>query len=231
MTRQAGFTLLEVLIAVAITAVAAVMAYGGLDAAISAKAGVERQTDELRRLNRAFDVLARDFRQVIGRAVRAPSGYRSEHAFVLDEMAMPQLVFSRAGWTNPAAERFVRSQLQRVAYHYDGEKLIRYSWQMMDRYEDSDTAEIVLLDKVTAFRVRVMQRPDISQLDQLGSNVFINLPRSDNDQWLERWPPASNTGEQPEGVTVLPLAVEITLTLEPWGEIRRLFELAGADGP
>lgn len=226
MKHSAGFTLIEVLIAMMITAIAAVMAYGGLDSAMKAKTRVEANADELRTMNRAFDILARDFRQIIGRTVRSPAGYGNDHAFMLDEMALPMLSFSRAGWTNPVPERFVRSQLQRVAYHYDGEKLTRYSWLMMDRYDDSETREVVLFDDVTAFSVRVMQPPDISSLDNLGPNVIINLQDSNSDQWVERWPPL-DYGQETRASSTLPVAVEITLTLENKGEFRRVFELAG----
>lgn len=226
--RQAGFTLIEVMVAMAITAVVAVMAYYGIDSAIRISRSAEQAADELRQMNRAFDVMARDFRQIIGRTVRDPSGFGKQDAFFLDENATPMLRFSRNGWTNPEPARFQRSQLQRVEYQYDGEKLTRTSWQMMDRYDDSKAQDIVLLDNVTAFSVRVMQQPDISQLNQLGSNVFINLKSSARDQWEERWPPLTDTVQ--EASSALPMAVEMIITLKGWGEIRRIFELVDSAG-
>lgn len=228
--RQRGFTLVEVMVAMAITAVVSVMSYYGIDSAIRISRAAEQEADHLRQMNRAFDIIARDLRQVISRQVREPAGFAKEDAFFLDENAEPMMRFSRTGWTNPEPARFQRSQLQRVHYHFDGEKLIRSSWQMMDRYDDSKTQEVVLLENVTAFSVRVMQQPDISQFSNLGSNVFINLPQaSSKDQWESRWPPLSSDGLQ-QTSSALPMAVEITVTLERWGEIRRIFELVNSVG-
>lgn len=229
--KQRGFTLVEVMVAMAITAVASVMAFYGVDSAIRLSRSAEVEADYLRQTNRAFDILARDFRQVIGRQVRDPAGFSKEDAFFLDNNSEPQLRFSRVGWTNPEPARFQRSQLQRVHYHYDGEKLLRSSWQMMDRYDDSKTQEVVLLDKVTAFSVRVLKQPDISEMSQLGSNVFINIKPTGDDGWVEQWPALEQAGGY-EASSALPMAVEIKITLERWGEIRRVFELVtnGAEG-
>lgn len=221
---QKGFTLVEVMVAMAITAVASVMAYYGIDSAINLSRAAEVEADYLRQTNRAFDILSRDFRHVIGRQVREPYGYNKEHAFMLDKDGERILKFSRIGWTNPEPARFQRSQLQRVEYHLDGEKLIRSSWQMMDRYDDSKTQEIVLLDKVKSFAVKVMQQPDISQMNQLGSNVFINIKPTSDDGWLEKWPANENL-DSFTATSALPMAVEITVELERWGEVRRVFEL------
>lgn len=228
MSNSKGFTLIEVMIAIALTAVAVTLAYGGLDSAIRLASNAEEETDHLRQMNRAFDVLGRDFRQAIARPVRNPEAMGHEPAFMLDEFETPMLRFSRTGWSNPVPQRFQRSHLQRVNYHYDGEKLIRYSWQMMDRYQDSEEQEVILLDNVTDFSIRALNRPDISGLDHLGGNVQINLDRDGGgNQWASRWPPdASAAGDNQ---AIMPVAVELTMTLKRWGEIRRVFELAGAD--
>lgn len=230
--KQAGFTLIEVMVAMAITAVVAVMAYYGIDSAIRLSTAAEQESDNLRELNRAFDVIARDLRQVMPRPVRDPAGYGMLSAFILEESGDTLLRFSRSGWTNPEPQRFQRSQLQRVHYRYEDEKLIRVSWQMMDRYPDSKEQEIVLLEDVTELSIKVMQAPDISQLSQaqLGDNVFLNLPASATQvQWQEVWPPASSDGLQSVS-TVLPSAIEITINLKRWGEIRRLFQLVDNSG-
>lgn len=230
--KNAGFTLIEVMVAMSITAVVAVMSYYGIDSAIRLSTAAEQEADHLRELNRAFDVIGRDFRQIIARPVRDPAGYGMLSAFVLEENGDPLLRFSRSGWTNPEPQRFQRSQLQRVHYRHEDEKLIRVSWQMMDRYPDSKEQAIVLLEGVTELSIKVMQAPDISQLtqSQLGENVFLNLPASSTQaQWKEAWPPATNDGIQ-KASNILPSAIELTITLKRWGEIRRLFQLVDNSG-
>lgn len=230
--KIAGFTLIEVMVAMAITAVVAVMSYYGIDSAIRLSTAAEQESDHLRELNRAFDVIARDFRQVIPRPVRDPAGYGMSSAFILEENGDPLIRFSRSGWSNPEPQRFQRSQLQRVHYRYEDEKLIRVSWQMMDRYPDSKEQKIVLLEGVTELHIEAMQAPDISQLSQaqLGDNVFINLPASaTQEQWKQAWPPSANDGLQTVS-SVLPSAIELTITLKRWGEIRRIFQLVDNSG-
>lgn len=66
MTRsraQAGFTLIEVMIAITIMAVLSVMAWRGLDSVSRANSALERRTEEVARLLRALDQLERDLSQ------------------------------------------------------------------------------------------------------------------------------------------------------------------------
>ena len=57
---QSGFTLVEVMIAITIMAVLAVMAWRGLDGVSRANSTLERRSEELGRLLRALDQLERD---------------------------------------------------------------------------------------------------------------------------------------------------------------------------
>ncbi|HEX7866124.1 MAG TPA: prepilin-type N-terminal cleavage/methylation domain-containing protein [Variovorax sp.] len=66
MTRargQAGFTLIEVMIAITIMAVLSLMAWRGLDSVSRANSALERRTEEVARLLRALDQLERDLSQ------------------------------------------------------------------------------------------------------------------------------------------------------------------------
>lgn len=232
MQKNKGFTLIEVLVAMAITAVVAVMAYYGIDSAIRLSQAAEQETDYLRQVNRAFDVIGKDLRQIIGRQVRDPNGEGHLSALILDNEQEERLQFTRLGWTNPEPRRFQRSQLQRVHYRYEDEKLIRVSWQMLDAYLDSKEQQVTLLENVTDLSIRVLQQADVSQLQQgsLGSNVTINFTGSAHaEEWEEVWPPTSDIGIV-QASSVLPVAIEVKLTLQSWGEIRRLFELVDSAG-
>lgn len=89
-----------------------------------------------------------------------------------------------------------RSTLQRVAYFTDEDTLVRRYWQALDRPHDPQTSEVPLLEGVESLEFRFLD---------------------ENREWLEIWPPAGEEG--------LPRAVEITLELEDYGEIQRLFLL------
>ncbi len=61
MHRNAGFTLVEVLIAMAITAFVAVVGYTSLTTVILGVDSLRQESRRLEELNRAFQVLGRDF--------------------------------------------------------------------------------------------------------------------------------------------------------------------------
>ena len=52
-----------------------------------------------------------------------------------------------------------------------------------------------------------------------------------NRQWQEQWPPATSTvligQSQEQNLRQRPLAVEITLDTEDWGQVVRIVEIAG----
>ena len=73
---RGGFTLIEVLVAMAITAVIAVLAYVSLSTVIVGVDSVRREADQINTLNRAFQVLARDIRQVVDRPILDEFGSR-----------------------------------------------------------------------------------------------------------------------------------------------------------
>lgn len=232
MKTNRGFTLVEVLVAMAITAVVSVMAYYGIDSAIKLSQTAEKEADYLRQVNRAFDIIARDFRHITGRQVREPGGQGHLSALLLDNSQEQRLQLTRLGWTNPEPKRFQRSQLQRVHYNYEDEKLIRVSWQMLDAYTDSKEQKVTLLEQVKELSIRVLQQADISDLSpgSLGANVYINLPTSSTEaQWLEQWPPVDSV-QLGQASSALPLAIEIKLDLQSWGEIRRVFLLVDSAG-
>jgi general secretion pathway protein J len=200
----------------AITAIVSVMAYAGLDNAIKLAETSEVATDRLHKINRVFDIISKDFHQVIARPVRNPEGSDIEASLMLDATSQPVLKFSRAGWINPQAERFQRSELQRVNYYFEGTKFIRYSWQMMDRYQDSVPQEIVLLDDVRSLNIRV--------LSEVGTIKNNQVAAADKGEWLTSWPIATPLSTIKPGAS-LPIAIEIVVDIESIGLVRRVFEL------
>jgi general secretion pathway protein J len=194
-----GFTLLELLVALAIFAVLGVAAYAGLDAVLDAKDRIETRSDQLGRLQMLFVHMARDIEQTAGRSVRDNYGDPLPPLIGSDTA----LEFTRAGWRNPAGHR--RSQLQRVAYGIKDESLTRATWDVLDRAQDSASRTTNLLGEVTALEIRY--------LDGAG-------------EWRPDWPPPGGT-QQPAAAP-LPRAIEVTLEVKGWGSIMRLFRVADA---
>ncbi len=197
MRRAAGFTLLEVLIAVAIFAVVGVMAYGGLQAVLTQQTIARDNADRFRELQFAVQQVSRDLLQLNPRPVREPLGDGYRPALYSDPRSEVLLEFTRGGWTNPLGQ--ARAAVQRVAYVLEDGALLRRHWFVPDQTLGEEPVEREVLTGVLEVRLR-----------------FFGAAG-----WSEEWP-AGGAGADP---ALRPLAVEVVLELEDWGEIRRLLEV------
>ena len=212
--RQSGFTLLELLVAMGIFALMAAMAYGGLNTIMKERQATDQHAARLAQLQTSFLWLGRDIEQVVNRRIRDEYG-DSQLALSGVEVGRYQLEFTRGGWRNPAGR--ARSNLQRVAYSVRENQLIRSYWNVLDRAQDSQALETVLLDGVT--------RMDLRFLSAKGSSQGSGQPSGQGKQeWSESWP-GSELGAQPSDDP--PLAVEVTLETEAEGRLTRLFRVPG----
>jgi general secretion pathway protein J len=195
-----GFTLLELLVALAVFAVVSVMAYGGLNSVLKTREQVDREAARLKDVQTALALMQRDFEQTVAREIR--DAYGDIQSALLGGSAAVEL--TRAGWANPAG--LPRSQLQRVGYRVDEGKLMRVSWRVLDRAQDSEADDVPLVDEVRDIELRYLDG---------GRN------------WQDAWPP----DQVVEGAPPLPRVVEVTLILEDWGELVRLFRLPEGSRP
>lgn len=202
--RQRGFTLLELLVAGAIFAILTAFAYIGLDNVIRQQEVVAASTDRLRSVQFTMRRLLQDFSQLQPRPVREELGEGWKYALLADGRMEEQVELTRAGWRNPLGRP--RPSLQRVAYRLEDGVLIRSYWPVLDRMLEAEGTEVELIDRVEEFRLRFL------------------LP---NGEWLENWPDSGNVGTGPEATRAMPVAVEVVLQLEDWGELTRLLELPG----
>ena len=72
--RRAGFTLLEVLIAMAITAIVATLSFASLDQAMNSVDSLRTQGQRISELNRAWSFMTRDLEHFVARPVRNEFG-------------------------------------------------------------------------------------------------------------------------------------------------------------
>jgi len=209
--KSSGFTLIEVLIAMAITAFIAVVAYSGLSAVISGVDNVRAEAARLNELSRVFNLLSRDLRQVVNRPVYDEFGSRRS-ALEGGPLAREMLSFTRAGWHNTAGSP--RSALQRVSYYLDDGALVRASWPVLDPATAIEPIETILLENVEVFEVRFLADTTALSVNQ-DSTIDRRL-------WAENWIADIS---QPGQLAEPPVAAEIRLEIEGWGELERLYVL------
>ena len=94
--------------------------------------------------------------------------------------------------------------MQRVVYRLEDGKLVREHWTVMDPTLATPPVKRELLDRVERVDIRYM---------------------TNGGEWIAEWPPFNNTGDRDQFMR--PVAVEITLALTDFGEIRRVVEVPG----
>jgi general secretion pathway protein J len=196
-----GFTLIEVLVALAVFGVLSVMAYMALGQTLSNADMLGERMERLEAIQRAIRYLDSDLMQAAPRPVRGLLGDGYEPAVRSSFASEYALEVTHGGWTNPAG--MPRGTLQRSAYRIEDGELIRYHWRVLDRTINNEPIETVLLDGVESI-------------------VFRYL--TSDGEGSEQWPPANVPG--PGGFRLRPRGVEILLTLTDEGKIRRLVEVA-----
>lgn len=114
------------------------------------------------------------------------------------EVAENHIIFTRDGWSNLLQQK--RSSLQRVEYRLQDEALQRRFWPQLDQGYSEVVVDQPLLQKVQRFEIKLITT---------GKNK------------LTSWPNA----RQPNIAPVKPVALEMTLEVSDFGEIKRIFEL------
>jgi len=196
--QYSGFTLLELLVALSIFSMISVMAYGGLQTVITTKNTTQEASARIAEVQMLVMRISNDLRQAITRKVRDEHG-GDIPAMQLESSNQGALEWSRAGYRNPA--NLKRSNIQRVAYKIEENKLIRVSWPVLDRAQDTKALESEVLSKITAIDWRFLNNQNV---------------------WLSQWPAVGTKAAQYS----LPKAIELNLELEDFGKVRRLILLA-----
>ena len=204
MSRRAtgrGFTLVEILVALAVFAVMSALAYGTLAQTLTSAEVLSTRMDRLQAIQRTVQRIEQDFMQLAPRPVRNELGDGYNPALRTDFQSGFALELTRGGWSNPIA--LPRGTLQRAAYRLEEDRLVRYYWNVLDRTLSNDMVGVTLLDDVDSVVFRFML---------------------ESGEWTDQWPPPQRAG--PLGLRIRPRAVQLVLTLVDEGEITRLIEVS-----
>jgi len=207
--RNRGFTIIEVLIAIFISAIMFAIGYGAINQALRDRDAINVSQARITEIQRGMRVVAQDFAQIVARGSRDTSGTGQLMPAVLAKAEDSILVtFTRAGWSNPAG--LPRPAEQRVRYRFEDGSLMRDYWTSVDPALNSEPRQRVLITRVKSVELRF--------LDPAARN------------WRTDWPVAAPTGQvSPLQIDPLllprPLAIEFTVVLEDWGRVQRVFEI------
>lgn len=162
MSARAGFSLVEVLVAVFVFAIAGLIATGLLNASLTAQDINRQSAERAEMIDRARLLMREDMGQLVNRAARQADGRPGEYAFAGSASGLASLTasgqetvliaFTRRGRPNPGYGQ-ARGSLQYVEYVRDGGQLIRRSWAYPDRAFETPAQEFVLLDGLDALEL------------------------------------------------------------------------------
>lgn len=191
-----GFTLLELIIAIAIFAIIGLSSFSLLDTVQRSDERSKQKSERQNELQRAFLLMERDFSQIARRTIRlngeAPlKGYLHTRtdSFSTEDQA---IAFVRHGWTNPGL-LLPRSDVQSVAYRLKEGTLERLHYNFVDAVVGEEPKA----------------RPLMTRVNSLSFEYFSGK------EWLKEWE-----------TQTLPLAIAINIETEDLGTIRRLFLVA-----
>jgi general secretion pathway protein J len=201
--RTRGFTLIELMVAIFITAIVFAMGYGAVTQAVNNREVLEEQQERLLAVQTAMRMISQDINQLAPRAIRSASGNSFDPVLESSDDSQPFIQLTRGGWANPAGVQ--RPTVQRVAYFFENGTLRREYWPVADPLLSTERKKRELLTRVKSVTFRYM---DISR------------------QWRDNWPPQSAVQNNAAlNLRVRPIAVEVTLELEDWGKIVRILEV------
>ena len=213
-----GFTLIEVLLAMTISAFIALAGYSGISTAAIAARNMEDVTGRMADIQLAINIMERDINNIINRPVRNEYGQIEPglEGSMFDEYL---LQFTRGSLYLPDGVR--KSRLARIRYKFNDNTLVRVQWNTLDRSEENaGKTEVDLLDGVEEIFIEYLNPLSIQQSirDQNQQAVSISF----SGQWEDSWTTGGFALELNEP---LPLAVRVTMNIKGLGQVQRIFSV------
>jgi len=196
-----GFTLLELVVALFVSAAMFAIAYGALMQASQQRDRIREAQSELAELQRAIRLLTLDVTQITPRPVTDPLGRGAMAAVMSGDGSGRLVTLTRGGEADARASG--RVTLRRVEYRLDQNELRRLTWPVLDPANGVEPKVRVLLKDVRSLEFRFLD---------------------DEGQWGTVWPKA-NSSSNPSSLRQRPRAIEMRLETRRDGLLRRVWEI------
>jgi general secretion pathway protein J len=188
--KRSGFTLLEILIAIAIVALLALMGYRALSALSESESRLSAEATRWRTLDLFFARLEADLREAVPRPARSGAAREAAWLAAVDAAGNGALAFSRAG---PDFAIDPGSVGQRLGYRLRNGSIEVLYWPGYDRPRNGEPAAYALLSGVTQFRLSYLTGTGI-WVDSWPIGGEADLPRATrvmvtlaSGEEIERW--------------------------------------------
>ena len=216
--RSYGFTLIEMMVAVAIFAMIGTATYSVLHNLIEIKLKGDLYADRSLALQNTYWIMQTDFEQVVYRPIRDENDDTRDA--IMTGYFPYKVELTRQGYRNPLD--FRRSNQQRVAYGLvmghelldtypeldeETQYLVRYSWHVLDRGDISDPYIQALIDGVNEMDLQFQDR---------------------EGEWHDSWPQSVEEEEQ-NWKTDIPISVVIALNTNRLDDLEFRFLISHVD--
>jgi general secretion pathway protein J len=165
--NQSGFTLLEVLVAIGIFSVVAIISYSTLDTYLDQRERLTSHYGKLERLQRLFILLQRDIQFSVGRKVR--NGGELQPAMLSAQGdALITMTVAQAD-----VQSVVGVSLKRVEWQLDGHELVRSQWNVLDHTGNIEPARLLVSDEIANMEINYLlysQNQSLDISDSLGAD-------------------------------------------------------------
>ena len=218
--NNSGFTLIEVLVAMSIFAILAILTLRGLNTTMEAKTRSQHALDQLAEIEMSYIIIQRDIEQIINRNVTEPGGgiklafmtpidnltSAGTKSGLKEQDGYNRLEFTRTGDDDNAILAQKVSELLRVAYYHDQDTLVRNVWRQVDAASTTYVDKRRLLSNI--------EKLDISYIDAYGKV---------SQTW--RAVPAKNNLNANQPTMMLPRGVIMSINIKNYGNIEWVFVL------
>jgi general secretion pathway protein J len=198
-SKDKGFTLLEVLIAIAIFSMISMSSFSIFNTVLKSNESSKIRTERVNELQRGFLLIERDLLQIAKRSIRFNGEEPQEDLLYTDTNSFSDsdstLAFVRHGWTNPGL-LLPRSNMQSVAYQLNKGVFERLHFNFVDAIQGQEP------------KVRKL----ITEIEELNFEFFYNK------KWQKTIIKKS-----------LPQAIAVEFITKDYGLIRREFLVAGSN--